>query len=81
MNKQIYSERLMSIPRPIYDIALNNAAVNNIMAMYANGDIITLEEMLCQMIVRLAKDETWYRREMMDLIAATSRPPFIPKPE
>lgn len=65
MDERKYSDRLMSIPGSIYEIGLYNPAVNNIIGMYAREDIITLQEMLCQMIVRLNKDAEYWKEELL----------------
>jgi hypothetical protein len=47
--------RRMEIPNSIRDVALLNPTVDRILADYAAGDILTVDEALCRMVVVLSK--------------------------
>ena len=55
MNREDYYKRLHDFDGPIRDTALNSPIVNSIINMYVQGNIVTKEEALSQMVVQLVK--------------------------
>lgn len=56
MSQWQYEQRVSRLPEPIREIAVNNALVHRIVTQFGRGDICTLEEALCQMVLHLSND-------------------------
>lgn len=65
-------QRLATIPDPIREIGRENIIVRNMIDRYVHGDIMTLEEALCQMVRLLADD---WQRQMDGLVKAAKQMP------
>lgn len=76
MNKYEAQQRTESIPYQIRQIGLDNPLIRRIEEMFISGQIITKEEMLCQMIVQLASNWESQRKEYEKLILMTNLPVF-----
>lgn len=72
--------RSSQIPEPIKNVAYDNAAVHTIMDMYAHGHIITVEEMLCQMVIALNTNWAQVKKDYMDTLLMQTTFPGIVKP-
>lgn len=69
MNKN-HIERRQGIPTVIMDLGLNNPIIRKITNLYLSEQIITKEEMFCQIIVELnknwdAEQQRYYQMYMM----------------
>lgn len=57
-----YDRRISEIPDAIRIIARHNALVMRLIEMYARMEIVTIQELLCQMVIGLSKTN----RELFD---------------
>lgn len=78
MNERDYYARLDKVPEPIKHIGLNNPLVSRLITEFCAGNIITLDEMLCQMIVGLSKGWDEHRKRIYELAASSTFPMFTP---
>lgn len=56
MNRDTWERRVSEFPDRIRELSLDNVLVHQIIEMYASGQIITIKEAMCQMVVGLAQD-------------------------
>lgn len=78
MNQATYYRRWESIPDPIREIAASNVAVQRLCEEYARGNLCTLEETLCQMVLALNTDWAAQRDAYLDLCRCSLLTPAIP---
>ena len=67
--------RYAEFPDPVRVLGYEVPRVRRIMDMYAHGEIITLQEALCRMVVELATDTESQRKQMIDLMQRSTFPP------
>ncbi len=78
LTEQMYRRRLAQFPEPIQVIAEKNSLVQRVVGMYAHGQILTLEEALCRMVVELSSDWDARTRELFELHGRLTFPAIIP---
>lgn len=67
--------RYAEFPDPVRLQSYQSPRLKKIMDMFAHGEIITLQEALCRMVVEQATDTESQKRQMFDLM---QRSTFVP---
>ena len=67
--------RFSEFPDPVRLLAYNVPRVREIIEMYACGEIITMQEALCRMVVELATDTESQRKQMIDMMQRSTLAP------
>ena len=80
MNTEQIRRRIGDFPEPVRDLRYTHPIVQRITDMYAHGQIITLDEALCQMVVAIASDAELSRKREMDLMMRSTLPAIYPTP-
>lgn len=78
MTRNEMSARFDEFPGPIRALGYQLPKVARIMDMYARGDIITLQEALCKMVVELGTETESQRKQMMDWMNSHAFTTIIP---
>ena len=68
--------RFSEFPDPVRLPAYNVPRVREIIEMYACGEIITMQEALCRMVVELATDTETLRKQMVGIMERQPLSPF-----
>lgn len=74
--------RFAEFPDPVRLLGYDNAVVRRIVDMFAQGEIITLQEALCKMIVALANESDSHKQSIVDLMRRSTFPSnYVPEPK
>lgn len=74
--------RFAEFPDPVRLLGYDNVIVHRIMDMFAQGEIITLQEALCKMIVALASESDSHKQGIVDLMSRSAFPyNYVPEPK
>lgn len=74
MTREQQDLRWRDIPTPIRNIGMSNPLVYDLCNRYVAGQIITLEELLCQIIVGLNTDWDKQKHDYLDLMQRVTAP-------
>lgn len=74
--------RYHEIPGPIRDLQHKNIVINRLIGEFVSGHIVTKEELLCQLVIHLARDWNEEYNRLVDMmqkgIGPTSLTPKSP---
>lgn len=78
MNREYVQQRWERVPEPIRELSRDNPVVFDVCNRFVNGQIVTWEEALSQMVLLLSKDWERQKRDYLDLVAMNVLPLKIP---